>query len=101
MTTVLHWYHISRFLSTLSLRRATFNGDHGHISGDISIHALLAESDFNGDHGHISGDISIHALLAESDGVIKRLDGFEGRFLSTLSLRRATVYKGAIYRGVK
>ena len=33
------------FLSTLSLRRATFNGDHGHISGDISIHALLAESD--------------------------------------------------------
>ena len=33
------------FLSTLSLRRATFSGDHGHISGDISIHALLAESD--------------------------------------------------------
>ena len=35
----------SQFLSTLSLRRATFRGDHGHISGDISIHALLAESD--------------------------------------------------------
>ena len=33
------------FLSTLSLRRATFKGDHGHIKGDISIHALLAESD--------------------------------------------------------
>ena len=57
---------------------------------DISIHALLAESDLwprlcccgtsaflstlslrratlRGDHGHIKGDISIHALLAESD----------------------------------
>ena len=26
LTTVLHWYHISRFLSTLSLRRATRSG---------------------------------------------------------------------------
>ena len=40
------------------------------LASNISIHALLAESDlFNGDQGHIKGDISIHALLAESDSV--------------------------------
>ena len=55
------------FLSTLSLRRATFRGDHGHISGDISIHALLAESDFADVVSVQYGRISIHALLAESD----------------------------------
>ena len=56
------------FLSTLSLRRATFSGDHGHINGDISIHALLAESDHD---TYVIMEaakvISIHALLAESD----------------------------------
>ena len=57
---------------------------------DISIHALLAESDFKGDHGHMSGDISIHALLAESDLPRPTPCPSRGRFLSTLSLRRAT-----------
>ena len=83
----------------------------------ISIHALLAESDVE----EVSGDtwvrdfyprspcgerpikgkpappvvsISIHALLAESDGKSNKPAGKKLVFLSTLSLRRATV--GAI-----
>ena len=103
----------SKFLSTLSLRRATFRGDHGHISGDISIHALLAESDTRSALCRRPHDISIHALLAESDLAVADLgkgnvrisihallaesDPFlafqtrsEPGFLSTLSLRRAT-----------
>ncbi len=59
----------SRFLSTLSLRRATRKGFAMRWNTCISIHALLAESDF----GLISA-------------------GFiGGLFLSTLSLRRATI----------
>ena len=58
-----------RFLSTLSLRRATAIGRRDRAGRDISIHALLAESD-----------------------IIKPLyhRGATSRFLSTLSLRRAT-----------
>ena len=37
---------------------------------DISIHALLAESDVGVAQGADTGDISIHALLAESDLLI-------------------------------
>ena len=81
---------------------------------EISIHALLAESDhpepdrcpchshfyprspcgerlFKGDHGHISGEISIHALLAESDCTCPSNAWRSAKFLSTLSLRRATI----------
>ena len=82
---------------------------------NISIHALLAESD-RGWTLNINGPIflstlslrratpalhnilkllpiSIHALLAESD-LLTRITGFlAGVFLSTLSLRRATVAK--------
>ena len=89
-TTVLHWYHIKNFyprspcgerpkntsiagritsfLSTLSLRRAT-------DCAECYIHAP---------------EISIHALLAESDGKSHKLAGLKLVFLSTLSLRRAT-----------
>ena len=53
----------------LSLRRATFVGLAAHRLRNISIHALLAESDAdNGDAGNGCDAISIHALLAESDG---------------------------------
>ena len=59
---------------------------------EISIHALLAESD-NRDIAHRKRqkNISIHALLAESDpGKVKLVEpGLV--FLSTLSLRRATL----------
>ena len=58
---------------------------------DISIHALLAESDSRRALGFVDPDISIHALLAESD-----IDKISNqckidKFLSTLSLRRATL----------
>ena len=56
-----------RFLSTLSLRRATHQSLNLPSRPIISIHALLAESDmFTGILPH-HGRISIHALLAESD----------------------------------
>ena len=63
----------------------------------ISIHALLAESDL---YNLISLDIptpriSIHALLAESDMTSMLLWRRQKLFLSTLSLRRATL-KNAI-----
>ena len=102
------------FLSTLSLRRATFSlalysplpanfyprspcGERLmelHFSdecGGISIHALLAESDLGpllrcGRYWHIS----IHALLAESDTGTAGSLAEVAKFLSTLSLRRAT-----------
>ena len=56
------------FLSTLSLRRATYTDLNSAYGALISIHALLAESDLPkypiGCHWQ---NISIHALLAESD----------------------------------
>ena len=57
------------FLSTLSLRRATFSGS-----------AWVQEF-----------PISIHALLAESDMTMMRMTRTMSPFLSTLSLRRATL----------
>ena len=57
-----------KFLSTLSLRRATFITLVGAARGYISIHALLAESDSN--YG-----VTLAYMVI---------------FLSTLSLRRAT-----------
>ena len=88
MTTTI--YIASKFLSTLSLRRATLLSIRNTHNFDISIHALLAESDSKRfgntlEHLHfyprspcgerldfpVSGftasPISIHALLAESD----------------------------------
>ena len=60
---------------------------------EISIHALLAESD-EGAHrlAHAPPEISIHALLAESDAVMDNIVFVPGEFLSTLSLRRATLF---------
>ena len=56
-----------RFLSTLSLRRATLRAYQRYFAADISIHALLAESDQVTFWQDIDDRISIHALLAESD----------------------------------
>ena len=59
---------------------------------DISIHALLAESDYTYPITvFICIIISIHALLAESDREPTALRTPHQRFLSTLSLRRATL----------
>ena len=103
------------FLSTLSLRRATCGGMGRHWQIEISIHALLAESDAVqlAVCANAAG-ISIHALLAESDGAGSRVCTtcfnfyprspcgerrqcsmyfrLRSRFLSTLSLRRATQF---------
>ena len=57
----------------------------------ISIHALLAESDVASQTGYQRGRISIHALLAESDGGCVAGSWPLAIFLSTLSLRRATL----------
>ena len=84
---------LSIFLSTLSLRRATYQDKFSIPSDNISIHALLAESDGTGffvlDERH---DISIHALLAESDTPTLESLTPTQTFLSTLSLRRATAF---------
>ena len=125
------------FLSTLSLRRATHYDNYNLHCVEISIHALLAESDNTqfsqkdrqnkflstlslrrativlagilthdgnfyprspcGERPVIDGqsavvnDISIHALLAESDSGHDTGGRIRQRFLSTLSLRRATL----------
>ena len=101
------------FLSTLSLRRATYRiCDTLHHKRDfyprspcgerptarrrvqghhtISIHALLAESDSVAYILSIVRYISIHALLAESDCSSVQFGVSVSLFLSTLSLRRAT-----------
>ena len=82
---------ITIFLSTLSLRRATIPSNGTLRRTHISIHALLAESDTSSTRNQPSRPISIHALLAESDFIRNRLDCAKLAFLSTLSLRRATV----------
>ena len=80
------------FLSTLSLRRATIRAYQRHFPFDISIHALLAESDPETVPCGPHADISIHALLAESDAYGRINDISRLIFLSTLSLRRATTW---------
>ena len=79
-----------KFLSTLSLRRATGFEVDGLLRVHISIHALLAESDASIDTQFCYIAISIHALLAESDAAKKPQPFMCPGFLSTLSLRRAT-----------
>ena len=130
------------FLSTLSLRRATNTplflvildnnfyprspcGERprtGLTCGggqNISIHALLAESDSilskpvrqiliflstlslrratrTAQNAPLTTSISIHALLAESDQVLYWQSIQKAVFLSTLSLRRATIYLSVV-----
>ena len=64
---------------------------HPHFHVVISIHALLAESDRPPALINLIIRISIHALLAESDLIWRYLTPKALKFLSTLSLRRATV----------
>ena len=97
---VFMWWGV-RFLSTLSLRRATiFNDILRHLFNNfyprspcgerqnarpdirqpyaISIHALLAESDTPTSATAATRTISIHALLAESDTFGSRYDRHAG-----------------------
>ena len=85
------------FLSTLSLRRAT---PHIKIMG-APVDNFYPRSPC----GERPGDglavvdvlpISIHALLAESDALVPHQQKCRDRFLSTLSLRRATPSIGSL-----
>ena len=82
---------IKTFLSTLSLRRATLQHLTCGANSCISIHALLAESDLANMRNSPNNQISIHALLAESDWDWFFTGTLDPKFLSTLSLRRATL----------
>ena len=66
-TTTITICIVLKFLSTLSLRRATHYDNYNLHCVEISIHALLAESDPRGGFCYLDNIISIHALLAESD----------------------------------
>ena len=57
----------------------------------VSIHALLAESDVKNARSCLNILVSIHALLAESDHRAVNIQTPTTKFLSTLSLRRATL----------
>ena len=70
-TTITTIYTVSKFLSTLSLRRATPTTERNDQNNMISIHALLAESD-----------------IRTCQYFFKIFE-----FLSTLSLRRATALR--------
>ena len=112
------------FLSTLSLRRATHYDNYNLHCTEISIHALLAESDVLilsyekatknfyprspcGERPQTkqtpkpTKEISIHALLAESDWDWFFTGTLNPKFLSTLSLRRATSNGGTHYSYIR
>ena len=87
------------FLSTLSLRRATIRA----LRSARDQPNFYPRSPCGERHPPLharcrAADISIHALLAESDANTTPADQPEQKFLSTLSLRRAT--KG-IYHGLR
>ena len=78
------------FLSTLSLRRATKDTTARQQINDISIHALLAESDAAyTDTANIPGDFYPRSPCGERRMLAPISDPVT-QFLSTLSLRRAT-----------
>ena len=80
-----------RFLSTLSLRRATGSPDHRAADPrDFYPRSPCGERPYYMQWDITDTVISIHALLAESDGTIDLTDFNKTVFLSTLSLRRAT-----------
>ena len=66
-------------------KRCQFNGDNGFLS---TLSLRRATSDKWQFKRYIN--ISIHALLAESDTILKVYGYGDNKFLSTLSLRRAT-----------
>ena len=79
------------FLSTLSLRRATAKRRRDVRRGkDFYPRSPCGERQLHCVAGHGCGVISIHALLAESDPARPPRRILPRRFLSTLSLRRAT-----------
>ena len=81
---------LAGFLSTLSLRRATRNPAHVSDALLISIHALLAESDNTGQPVRgLPSNFYPRSPCGERP-IRGKLVAWTSRFLSTLSLRRAT-----------
>ena len=81
------------FLSTLSLRRATpAPSQRRPAAGHFYPRSPCGERLFQCSHGAALLHISIHALLAESDNPKSEKAKTSKKFLSTLSLRRATTY---------
>ena len=80
----------AEFLSTLSLRRATYKQRPIFLCQAISIHALLAESDISARRA-ARESIDFYPRSPCGERLSKRLiELLKLRFLSTLSLRRAT-----------
>ena len=82
----------SRFLSTLSLRRATVIASRVYEGIRFLSTLSLRRATVNPYKLTMIFGISIHALLAESDSKPRRLKSRRCVFLSTLSLRRATIF---------
>ena len=78
------------FLSTLSLRRATWHSWRGAFAPRFLSTLSLRRATDTGGNDNGNAKISIHALLAESDGILPHDARKIIKFLSTLSLRRAT-----------
>ena len=86
---------MSAFLSTLSLRRATSTNEILRYLLDISIHALLAESDPWQAPAEMGSSGFLSTLsLRRATRAPPTVDPLERTFLSTLSLRRATENSG-------
>ena len=84
---------VSIFLSTLSLRRATRRpGQTAKANKDFYPRSPCGERPTDMAKRLIEFRISIHALLAESDIGYTVNFHAKARFLSTLSLRRATIH---------
>ena len=82
---------VSKFLSTLSLRRATqIENTLSKIVNHFYPRSPCGERRWLRCWQLAARDISIHALLAESDFISTLLLVLISLFLSTLSLRRAT-----------
>ena len=87
------------FLSTLSLRRATrLHPERYWQAGHFYPRSPCGERHHVHVYMGISMQISIHALLAESDLVRKIARSAFMIFLSTLSLRRATIVHFSTFR---
>ena len=90
---------VCRFLSTLSLRRATT-----HILAGMQVQTYFyprspcGERQVPGANSTATPSISIHALLAESDLANQDSEIVKAIFLSTLSLRRATAGGGVAHK---
>ena len=87
---IITTYIVSKFLSTLSLRRATDPEANSRTEQQISIHALLAESDslFT---SVVSSAGNFYPRSPCGERRVVSSAGTTGKsFLSTLSLRRAT-----------